>query len=255
MFQIERINKELEYINLQGRASINELSALFSISKVTARADVNELVRKKLVTKTHGGVMSLAHRGSMEIPWEAKYKMHAEAKRKIGRKAAKFIEDNDVVILDAGSTTLEVVRYISAKNVTIITNDIYIGVEVAKAKNKMKLIVAGGELEDSVYTLIGENTVKFFSWIRADKVFLGCDAYDLDFGISNRTMREVSVKQAMMKAGGRVFALTDSAKLNKQVCYKICNPFDVKEFIVEKIDPNLQAMMEAGGVAVHMADA
>lgn len=253
VFQIERVEKILEYVNMHKKAKIEELSEIFNISKVTIRSDINELAKNGLVVKTHGGVLSVQNHFSMEIPSSRKFTINIEAKRKIGYHAAKLISDDDVIILDAGSTTYEVARNIKSSNVTVITNDLKIGMEISRHP-KQKLIMPGGSLEQSVYTLLGEETTNFFSKVHVKKLFLGCDAMDLEFGISNRTLREVSVKQSMMHAAEEIIVVTDSTKLHKKVFAHVCSMFDVDKVIIDKIDEKTLQMLTSGGVDVIISD-
>ncbi len=249
MFQIERLDELYRYISKNQSASVEELSRLFGVSKVTIRSDINELANKGLVIKTYGGAVSASHSFSTEIPYDSKYSINSTQKRRVAKAAAEMIEDNDVVILDAGTTTFEVVSHITCRNVTIVTNDIRIAAEVAH-HGGLKLIVAGGELEESVYTLVGMNTERFLSEIRANKAIMGCDAYDLNFGISNRTLLEVYAKQAMMRAADKKIIITDSSKLGKCVFARMCGPFDMDVFITDAMEQSMRAQMEEAGVEV-----
>jgi DeoR/GlpR family transcriptional regulator of sugar metabolism len=249
MYQIERIEKILEYINAHKKAKIDELSEIFNTSKVTIRNDINELAQKGLVVKTHGGVLSIQNRFSLEIPSTRKFELNIEAKRKIGALATSLINDDDIVILDAGSTTLEVAKHIKKNNVTVITNDIKIGMEVAN-QSKNKLIMPGGTLEPSVYTLLGDDTANFFSKVHVNKLFLGCDAMDLELGITNRTFHEVSVKQAMMRAAEEVIVVTDSTKLHQKVFAHVCSLFDIDKIIIDMMDDQTRQALQQGGVKV-----
>lgn len=252
MFQIERMEKILEYINAHKKAKIDELSRVFNASKVTIRNDINELAQEGLVIKTHGGVLSIQNHFTTEIPSNSKSTINIEAKRNIGYNAAKLICDDDVIILDAGSTTLEVARHIKSNNVTVITNDLKVGMEVAR-NPKNKLIMTGGVLEQPVYTLLGEETIDFFSKVHVNKLFLGCDAMDMELGITNRTLREVSVKQAMIRAAEEIILVTDSTKLHKKVFARVCSVYDIDKIIIDKIDEAANQALTAGGVEVIIA--
>lgn len=250
MFQIERLALMLEYIDEQGRASVSELAEKFGISKVTVRSDINELMRSGSVIKTHGGVVSMRESFSTEIPSAAKRKLHVKEKKMVGKYAASLVEDGDVVILDAGSTTAEVGRHIEAHGITVLTNDIAIGYEIGSHPRDWKLVMAGGVMTEMVYTLCGEETVAFFKSIRAHKLFLGVDALDAAFGISNRTLGEVAVKRQMIQSADRVIAVTDSSKLGKRVFAKVCELSMLDILIVDTIEEPLRQEMEERGVQV-----
>ncbi|WP_276352149.1 DeoR/GlpR family DNA-binding transcription regulator [Cohnella caldifontis] len=253
MFQLERQEKLLQYINKKKKANVQELSRMFDVSKVTIRRDLDELAGKGLVVKTHGGVLSTANNLSFEIPSSSKFEANSAAKKKIGAAAAAAIDDGDIIVLDAGSTTLEIAKHLKSKDVTILTNDIKIAMETAH-KNGVKLVVSGGEiLNESVYTLVGGQAAEFFKKVHVNKTFLGCDAIDLQFGISNRTMQEVEVKRAMIDAADEVIVVTDGSKLNKKVFCFLCEISVIDKLVIDEIEDAYKLELEKHGVEVIVA--
>jgi DeoR/GlpR family transcriptional regulator of sugar metabolism len=254
VFAIERHEKLLDYINKKKKASVRELSKCFNVSTVTIRRDLDELVQRGLVIKTHGGALSLNNNFSTEIPYERKFVQNVEAKKKIGHTAARLVEDNDVIILDAGSTTLEIATQLKPlKNVTVITNDLKIAMTLAH-KPGITLMVTGGIQEKAVYTLTGPTAEEFLSKIRANKTFLGADAISLDYGITNRTLQEVSVKKSMMKAADEIILVADHSKLNKKVFAFLCELKDIDKIIIDKIEPKVKEALLEMGVEVIVAE-
>ena len=100
----------------------------------------------------------------------------------------------------------------------------------------MTAIVCGGTLSDPVYTLTGNVAVDFFSRLHVNKTFLGCDAVDLDFGISNRTYGEVDIKTAMIKAADEIIMVTDNSKLDRKVFCYLCDISAINKLIINQID-------------------
>ena len=253
MFQIERQEKILQYINERQTVRTQELSELFEISPVTIRSDINDLARRGLIIKSHGGAMSVQKRINLEIPSVVRSQQNVEAKEEIASVAASLISDDDVIILDSGSTTLEVAKRITSRGVTVITNDIKIGVMLADMGN-VTLIMTGGSLLSSVYTLVGPETNDFFKRFRVNKLFLGCDAIDFDWGISNRTLEETATKIAMIRAAREVIAVVDSSKFNRQVFVHLCGIGEVHTLITEKLEPEEREKLEQFGVRVMTPD-
>ncbi|MEA4888601.1 MAG: DeoR/GlpR family DNA-binding transcription regulator [Clostridiaceae bacterium] len=249
MFQIERQEKLLQHINRHKKAEIQELSRLYGVSKVTIRRDIDELAAKGLILKTHGGALSLKTNLSFEIPFDAKSETNVDAKRRIGQWAAGLVESGDIIILDSGSTTLEIARHLPPSAITVLTNDLKIAMELAR-KKPIQLIVAGGSLKESVYTLTGSRTVEFFRSVHANKTFLGCDAVDLSFGVSNRTLEEVAVKQAMLAAADEIIMVTDASKLHSKVFCRLCDIKAIGKLVIDRIDEPARASFEQAGVDV-----
>jgi len=131
VFRIERQEKVLNYINENKTVKTQELAKAFGASLVTIRNDINELANRGLIIKTHGGAVCCQHRSNMEIPSVIRFQENIVSKQAIAALAADLIEDGDVIILDSGSTTLEIANRIKGKNITVITDDIKIGITLA----------------------------------------------------------------------------------------------------------------------------
>ena len=235
MFRIERQQAILGYINQHKTVRTQELAEAFQTSRVTVRNDINDLAGRGLVIKTHGGAVCQQHGSNTEIPSVIRFQQNKESKQAIAACAAGLIKDGDVVILDSGSTTLEIAKRIKARNVTIITNDIKIATTLAD-RGGVGLIVTGGTLLNSVYTLVGAETIDFLSGIKVHKLFLGCDAIDFPWGVTNRTFEESHVKCAMIAAAQEVIAVAVCSKFHRQVFARVCGLDSLDVLITDRID-------------------
>ena len=249
VFRIERQEQILNYINEKQHVKTQELAQAFDASLVTIRNDINELAKRGLVIKTHGGAVCCQHSPNMEIPSVIRFQENIESKQAIASLAVQLIEDGDVIILDSGSTTLEIARRITAQNVTVITDDIKIAVTLAD-RGGISLMMTGGTLLPSVYTLVGAQAINFIRTIRVKKLFLGCDAIDFEWGISNRTMEEIQVKDAMIHAAHEVIAVADCSKFNRQVFARLCGMEALNTLITDRIEPDVRERLESLGLRV-----
>jgi DeoR/GlpR family transcriptional regulator of sugar metabolism len=249
MFRVERQEKILDYVNRTKNADNHELAREFGVSSVTIRRDVEALAEKRLLFKTHGGAVSLNNSFLSEIPYSSKERTFTAEKRRIGAAAASLVGNGDIIILDAGSTSLEVARHLAGRDLTVLTNDIKIAMELA-GNPSIHVMVCGGRLENSVYTLTGSNSVDYFRKVHVNKTFLGCDALDINFGISNRTYEEVEVKLAMLHASEEVIMVTDHTKLNTKVFFHLCAVELIDRLIIDQIDEKNLSLLQKKGVAV-----
>ena len=252
MFLFERQEKILAYINEVSKVSVRELSELFNTSLVTIRSDIKSPAIRGLIIRTHGGALSTQRGTNSEIPSKIRATQNVSAKQIIAETAASFIEDDDIIILDSGSTTYEIAQRITSHNVTVITNDLKIGTLLAE-RGDVSLILTGGVLLPKVYALIGSDTINFLKRIRADKLFLGCDAIDFEWGVSNRTIEEVSIKQTMMAAARYVVAVVDHSKFGKQVFARLCDMTDIDIFITDQMPPAQVEELRMLGLQVRIA--
>ena len=114
--------------------------------------------------------------------------------------------------------------------------------------------MCGGTLSDPVYTLTGNNATDFFSRLHVNKTFLGCDAVDLDFGISNRTYEEVDIKSAMIQAADEIIMVTDNSKLDKKVFCHLCDISAINKLIINTIDDRNKRGFTEKGVEIILTD-
>ena len=137
MFQLERHEKIVQLVNELNKISTKELAGRMGTSLVTIRADINELAERGLIIKGHGGAMSIHSGINLEVPYTHKAIRNLEAKNKIASLASTKIKDDDVIILDSGSTTLKIAERINRRGLTVITNDLNVGVALADKKKRI----------------------------------------------------------------------------------------------------------------------
>lgn len=234
MYKVERQKKILEYVLERKKASVAELSETFGVSKVTIRMDIDELDGLGMLEKVHGGVISKEIGNLSEIPYEIKSAQYLEKKVAIAQIASQFVNPHDVIILDAGSTVFQMLKFLP-DNITVLTVDIMIAAEIAKTKRNIRVFLAGGELNCEVYTIEGIDAVRFFESIRVDKAFIGCDGLDFQYGITDRTPDFAAVKKAMINAATEVTVLTDSSKFAVRIGSKVCDLSRVDTLITDEI--------------------
>lgn len=249
MYQEERQKIILDYVTKNKKATTKELSEMLNTSVVTIRSDLASLQGKGLLVKTHGGVMINSYRINDVIPSNIKFQKHKKEKQRIAEIANRFIQDKDILILDSGSTILELARCVHAKDLTVFTNDLQIALELSKKKG-IHLNVSGGTLIEGVYTLAGHDSVDFYKGICVEKLFMSCDAIDAEFGISNRDIREVEIKKAMLKAAKEVIMLADHSKMNEKVLMKVADFSEIDKIIADELPDDLRKIIESRGVQV-----
>ena len=254
MHQLERLEEIERYIIDNRKASVSELSQMFGTSTVTIRKDLEQLVNRGIVLKVHGGAVLNDARNREKLDRHEKYTQAVEQKKKIAKKAAELVERGDVVMIGGGTTTIEMVKYIADKEITVVTPDLRIAYEVSKS-SKNTLVVSGGMLDksSSSYTLIGANSEDFMKQVFAKKLFIGVDAIDPDYGISHGLMGEVEGIRAQMRAADEVVILADSSKFSKKFFAWVCKAEDADMIITEEMSDSLKKRFEDKGVKVVIA--
>src|SRR5580700_3600558 len=166
MMAEERRTQILQIVRSEGRARVNELANRFSSSAVTIRNDLNELHQRGLVLRSHGGAV-LPETILRESPVHERLKTHSDEKRRIGAMAATLIDDGETIILDSGTTTLEIARQIKKMaGLQVITNGVNIAAELLDARD-VQVFIVGGTLRVDSASIVGRSTEEMFEQFSA----------------------------------------------------------------------------------------
>lgn len=211
---IERRTKTLDLLNSNGQVSVTELSRIFNVSEVTIRNDLAHLEKKGLLIKTRGGGIK-TQRVGIDQHLNEKAKICSREKQAIGRKAASLINDGDTVIIDSGTTTLEVAKNLKdIRNLTVVTNALNIASQLIN--DQIRLILLGGLLRNESLSLIGpipESSIKNFY---CDKLFVGVDGIDSRAGIFTPNPEEAELNRLMIESSKEVIVVADSTKFKRK---------------------------------------
>ena len=212
----------LERVRGDGHADAVTLSRDFRVDGSTIRRDLARLERAGLIRRTRGGALPNDPSEVVDIPYEMRRVEREAAKHAIGRAAAELVKNGDTVILDTGSTTHEVALALRHhRNLTIITNDLLIGVIVARQPAN-RLLMTGGFVLTSHYTLTGPQAVAAFAGLHADWLFIGAEGIHPETGITNINVVEIPTKQAMIAAAKAVVFVADSSKFGRRAFAELC---------------------------------
>jgi len=253
MLNLERRNKILELVEERGKVEVAELSRRFEISEATIRTDLKELDRSGLLRRAHGGAIRVDRVGA-DPSLQIKAGIRAEQKRRIGAAAAALVEDGDSIILDSGTTTLQVARHLKGKrDVKVITNALNVAAELATATG-VQLILLGGLVRPNSLSVVGHFAQDMLAQLSADKLFLAVDAFDLELGLSTPNLEESQVNQAMARVAKQTILVADSSKFGKQSLSRIV-PLSVVHTIVtdDELPADSRAALDARGIEVILA--
>lgn len=220
-----------------GYQDVNDLAILFGVDQSTIRRDLIKMERLGLVERNHGGVSAPARDGRHDTAFDIKEREHHAEKIAIAAAMAERIGPGQTVLLDSGSTTLEVARHlIDHDGLTLITNDLRIGVEIASHPSA-HVVVLGGELLPNVYTLWGDNAIKQLKKLKVDVAVFGADAVNAE-GITNTNGYEVELKRTMNEVSNASFLVADSSKFERQAVFKVLALEDMTAGITDELfDP------------------
>lgn len=248
----ERRRVVLEMINRQGRVVISDLSRHFNVSSVTARADINALSKRDLVVRSHGGAIRKGEEAK-DAPLDVKESQHHEEKVRIGYAASGLVREGQTVLLDSGTTTLEVARAIRNRKlarVTLVTNSLAIAWELSSVA-EINLIMIGGMLRHISRSFAGPQAQKMLAELRVDHFFLGVDGLDPEVGPSTPDILEAELNAAMIKSAREVSVVADSSKIGQSSLSLIAPITSVHRVITDSgISNRHREYLESKGIEV-----
>lgn len=248
MSPVERKNAILQTLYDQGKVKIDELSSLLRVSTMTIRRDLDSLEKEGKVIRVHGGAV-LSKPLVQETPFTQKENIKLKQKKEIAEKAVSFIKDGQTIMLDAGTTTLEIAKLIKQReNITIITNDIYIAAFLIDSN--LKVIVTGGEVQNNIGTMFGPQTDTFLQNVFVDHLFLGSPAIDIEAGVTSPSLEKSLMKKLMMEAAEATWLVADATKLDTKAFAKVCDLSDLTGFITDSSITDDQARKYSNFVKV-----
>ncbi|MFT5542599.1 MAG: DeoR family transcriptional regulator of aga operon [Arenicella sp.] len=232
--QIIRMLKEL------GSVQVSHLTSKYQVSPVTIRKDLRFLEQQGIATRSYGGALLKKNiLIDTEITIDHKQTLYSEEKMSIGKMAASMINEGESIILDSGSTTVQVAVHLQNKqNLTIVTNGLNVANELS-SNEEVNVILLGGTLRRKNMSFFGscaENTLKD---LHVDKVFLGVDGFHMERGITTHFESEAILNRIMCQVATEVIVVTDSSKFDLICLHKILEPSAVTKVITDQNIPSI----------------
>lgn len=254
LLQSERLAAVLSQIEAQGRIRVDEAAERFGVSAETVRRDLKLLASRGKAELVRGGAI-LVKDGGASAPARqplASVEMRALAseseKEAIGRQAAEFVSDGQVVLLDGGTTTVAVARHLKPKrNLTVVTNNLFVAQEVGRREG-WRIHVIGGELSPLSMSLVGLSAIQGLQNVAVDIAFLGAAGVSPAGGFTSPDPFESELKRGMMAIARKVVVVADHTKLATSGFAAFAAPEKVQMFITSEgaRDEMLQPFRNAG---------
>jgi DeoR family transcriptional regulator of aga operon len=249
----ERRSIIMQIVGSAGRVRVQDLARRFSTSSVTIRNDLNELQKRGLLLRSHGGAIKPDSR-EYESPFQDRIQAHIEEKRRIGVLAASLIHDGETIILDSGTTTEEIARQIKNRNrLQVITNGVNIANELLGSRG-VQTVILGGTLRNDSASIVGRSTEEMLSQFSADKLLMGGAGCDPEFGVSGANLEEAMVNKAMLTIAREVILVADSSKFDKRSMSRIASFAEIHTVISDTAMPaEVQEKIRAFGCNLLLA--
>jgi len=216
----------------RGYCSVVEMSQLLNVSPMTIRRDLHMLHEKQIAEVTHGGARFSASK-RIEPDFDIRTHEHLAEKQAIGKLAVeRFIEEGDVVGIDSGSTTLEIVRNLPNIPLTIVTHSLAAANVVAQNK-RYSLIVLGGILQHEANCLCGPQAIAALQTLYINKLFLSTSGLVAPDGLSCNNLADAEVKQALISSSRQTILCMDSSKVGRTYLARFATLNDIDTLITD----------------------
>jgi len=247
----ERRRRMMEILDAQERATVEELVDRFGVSAVTIRGDLDALTATGAIVRSHGGALKRVE--ASDEPIDVKETLHHAEKTRIARAALAMIRDGETIILDSGTTTVEIARQIRSselRSLNVVTNALNIAMELANLPH-VRVIMIGGLLRPMAYTLVGPSAENALRGLNADRVFLGVDGLDPEIGLMTPDVLEAKLNAIMIEIAREVVVVADSSKFQRRSLSVIAKLDKVHKLITDDAaPPEIAAALRARNVEV-----
>ncbi len=253
MLPEERRRRILELIETAGSVSVEELAQQFQVSEMTIRRDLRILEGDGLLRRVHGGATSSRGR-SYEPPFLLRSRKYADAKARIGAIAASLIQDGDSIVLDVGTTTLEIARHLkNRRNLTVITPSLHIA-NILAGHPAIRLILTGGILRPGELSMVGHLAERSFQEFYVDHLFLGIGGISLEAGLTEFNLEDAWVKKAMLGSAKECTVVADASKLGNIAFASVAPLSAIHRLITDSsADPEFVARLRERNIEVILA--
>jgi DeoR family fructose operon transcriptional repressor len=253
MFAAERRNRIARLIETHQRVIVAELAERFSVSEATIRRDLALLDGIGVLQRTHGGAIS-TEQMTFEADVSVRQVLNLEEKVRIGQTAVELIQDGDSVILDAGTTTVQIARALKGRRrVTVVTNALNIADELLGSPG-IQLLMTGGTVRSRTSSLVGPFADEVLRQLNVDKVFLATNGISLARGLTTPNPAEARTKQAMVEAASEVIAVADHSKFGRTFLTQIVPIRSLDTLVTDAgADPEIVRELEGVGINTVLA--
>jgi DeoR family transcriptional regulator, fructose operon transcriptional repressor len=229
----QRRERIQEYLATQKIVRMDDLCSLLETSEATVRRDLEWLEREGIVERTHGGAI-LSQRLTLEPEYLQRAQKNPDEKRLIGERAAALIEDNDVVFINSGTTTTQVIRHIRGDaGITVFSNNVYAALEAGETGFQHTLI--GGEFQPHSNSVAGRFAMDNLRQVYADKVILGVDGVSVRHGCTVPSNAEAEVvRQMIERTRGQIIIVADHSKWGVVSNFQIATMDEIDIFVTDE---------------------
>lgn len=253
MYARERQRQILDTLAQSGRVAVTDLSAQFDVATETVRRDLDQLAGQGALTRVHGGAVPRSTT-EVEPDLESRRTTNVDVKRRIATAAARLLpaDPGAAVLIDAGSTTAELLPHLAGRRGPVITNAPAIA-QGALVHTDLEVHVLPGRVRPTTQAAVGSTTVDAMRLLHPEVAFLGCNGLDGE-GFTTPDPDEAAVKDAMVRSAGLRVVLADSSKAGSRHLVTFARAADIDTLVTDDgLPPEVLRRLTDAGVEVIRA--
>jgi DeoR family fructose operon transcriptional repressor len=226
----ERRQRVLDLVSERGFVALTDLAKAIDVSESTLRRDLDYWHKQGLLRRTHGGAMFVGDAATLPA-LEERSSSQLEEKKLVARAAASRIRDGETILLDGGTTTLEVARLLVGRSLQIVTNSLPIA-SLFSSSRETDLVILGGYVYPKTGVALGPLTVRMMEDIHVHQLIMSCGGITSK-GLFNSNLLLVETERQMMRCADEVVVVADHTKIGRQALAYLCNLTDIDTLIVD----------------------
>ncbi len=244
----EREEKVLSLITESNISSVSEISKILGVSSVTIRNDLNSLADKGLIIRTHGGASPAFHPGVTE-----RQRLRVEEKNRIAKKAASLVNDGDAIMVEAGTTSSLIVKYLLGKRDIQLVSTSTLILPFVRVNPGIHLTLVGGEFRPSTESLVGPIALSELSRFFVRLAFVGTDGFSIEGGLTTYLVEGAEVVKMMSSRAERTILVADSSKYGRRGFVHVLDIGEIDELITDSgLDRGIVRELEGMGIKVYI---
>jgi DeoR/GlpR family transcriptional regulator of sugar metabolism len=233
MLDLAREKQIIEILKQKNACSIYDLAQALYVSESTVRRDLARMERKGLITRIYGGAMLKPSTSMDDTSFFMRESENLQEKRSLAKAALSYVRSGMTIFLDSSTTTLQIVTMLSAfDNLLIVTNGLFSANEVTTKTNHRAMIV-GGAIEKSTNSALGTYADTMVSTLHAQLAILSTSGFDPEFGFSQQSEDQATIKRLMIKNAEKVIFLVSKSKVGKKTLAHTCDIKDADVVITD----------------------
>ncbi len=249
----KRLDSILEYIYQEKTVTLDQLCEKFNVSKNTIRRDIDELVTNEKIKKIYGGVTVEGFKAT--VSFGERNISNLSLKQLIAKKAAELVNDNDVIFIDSGTTTMHMTEYLKdKKNLTIITNNIEVIMRSIPYTN-INVISLSGSLNRKTLSFTGVSAAEVLNHYNISKSFIAATGISVIGGASNSSPAETEIKRTALMKSQKNYVLVDHTKFGVLSLMTFSSFDNIDSVITDEMPAaDLREVLERNNCSIILAD-